>query len=348
LEAEVQHREEDIRQLNNKVSELLEEKDKALAKADEANRLRGEVQEKLDATRVVLSRRSDESVSDMDTLRTRIDRLERENAMLTCDNQSLAQRVMTIENVKNELRAARNEHDIECSAWNAAKNALEKEIKSLKEKLADQQLQSQRHEKSLADRNAALQEKIASFEDPRNATQREEELKQRESELRARLRDTLAENERLKTLLKQAKQSCSELETSLFESNSVLIRVQKENMELKRSGSSTPTAQSTPRGAASRRGDPFAGAMASPTNATGAPTGINNSNLSSGYAATQGAATKEINLLNIDPFSLARVDTRTSSRSPHGVDVGGTGTGSFRMGVVPSTRGSSPASFKDV
>lgn len=300
LEEELAAREDEIRHLNGKLEASAREVETANAACEEESKKLREALERLDATKIAMSRRDEKSESSTDELRLRIDRLERENAILQSDNTMLAQRVMATEAHKAEARGLRNQQDIDAAAWNAQKSALEKENKALREKLTEHMVQSQRHEKVLTDRNAALQEKIAFFEDPRSISMREEEYQQREVEMRSRLRDTLAENDRLKTVHKDLKRQVAELETALFECNNVLVRVQKENSDLKKSdrGSSfLPSALSTtPRLPASSRVALTAQSLGSPINSVPLPAALS-------VAQSKAADTA---LLHIDPFSLMK------------------------------------------
>ncbi|CUG88793.1 Hypothetical protein, putative [Bodo saltans] len=321
LEGELANREDDVRQLNAKINSLQIDLDVLRSGAENDARSHKEALERLEATYVVQRKKDEASLDSEESLRLRIDRLERENAILQSDNTTLAQRVVAAESNKTELRGARNQHEIDTAAWGAQKNAFEKEIKALREKNADQLLQSQRHEKVLGERNASLQEKIAFFEDPRSVNQREEEYQQRELEMRSRLRDALAENDRLKTIHKDLKRQVSELETSLFECNNVLVRVQRENTDLKRAGvgyaatSQSVTPRDTGRLPASAR------TMSAHQNIVGSPL----------PAVPQAVATSVANsiaqesaLLHIDPFSLVRgspADGRGTSQSPNVADA---------------------------
>lgn len=299
LEGEVATRDEDIRQLNQKLEQSARDLgDERAARENEA-KLHREALDKLDATKYALNKKDESALNTTDELRMRIDRLERENAIMQADNTTLAQRVVAAEVHKNELRGVRNQYDIDTAAWGAQKNAYDKEIKALREKLAEQMLQSQRHEKVLAERNSALQEKIAFFEDPRSVTQREEEYQQRELEMRSRLRDTLAENDRLKTISKDLKRQVSELETSLFECNNVLVRVQKENTDMKKAGiSAAPLSLGvTPRLSASAR-TPSAAQQY-----IGSPIASVPASASAAVAASKAADSA---LLHVDPFSLVK------------------------------------------
>lgn len=297
LEEELSHREEEIRHLNQRMEQLRKELSEQAVAYEQLAKQKQETNEKLDATRVAMTKVDERALNTVDDCKVRIDRLERENAILQSDNTTLAQRVVAAEQQKSDLRSLRNEFDLEKAAWGAQKSALEKENKSLREKCADQLLQSQRHEKVLAERNASLQEKIAFFEDPRSVNQREEEFQQREIEMRARLRDTLAENERLKTVQKDLRRQVSELETSLFECNNVLVRVQKENTDLKRGGVSSTSVSSTP------RFESRLPAAARTTSSVASP--YSNSPLP---AVTPSSAMKPGDnvLLHTDPFSLIK------------------------------------------
>jgi hypothetical protein len=180
-------------------------------------------------------------------------------------------------------------------------------------------LQSQRHEKVLGERNASLQEKIAFFEDPRSVTQREVEYQQRELEMR--LRDALAENDRLKTIHKDLKRQVSVLETSLFERNNVLVRVQRENTDLKRAGvgyaatSQSITPRDTGRLPASAR------TMSANQNMVGSPMPAVPQAVAASIANSKA---QEPALLHIDPFSLVRgspAGGRVASQSPNVADA---------------------------
>lgn len=320
LEGELTNREDEVRQLLLKISGLETDLEVVRSSAEEDAKCHKEALERLEATYAVQRKKDEASLDSEDSLRLRIDRLERENAILQSDNTTLAQRVVAAENNKSELRGLRNQHEIDTAAWGAQKNAYEKEIKSLREKCAEQLLQSQRHEKVLSERNASLQEKIAYFEDPRSVTQREEEFQQRELEMRSRLRDALAENDRLKTIHKDLKRQVSELETSLFECNNVLVRVQRENTDLKRAGIgfANSSQNGTPR---------FEGRLPASARTSSAPQQMIGSPLPAApqqaSAAVASSKAADSALLHIDPFSLVRgtpADVRGST-SPNVSDA---------------------------
>lgn len=343
LEGELANREDDIRQLNARIASMNAEIDVVRSTATDEARQHREAVERLQATYAAQRQKDESHLEGEDSLRVRIDRLERENAILQSDNTTLAQRVVAAEQTKTDLRGQRNQHEIETAAWNAQRNAFEKEIKALREKNADQTLTSQRHEKVLSERNSALQEKIAFFEDPRSVSQREEEYQQRELEMRSRLRDALAENDRLKTIHKDLKRQVSELETSLFECNNVLVRVQRENTDLKRAGyGSVP---GTPQNGTPR----FEGRLpasqrtmaAQPVGAilVGSPVPTAPLPAGSGIANSKAADNA---LLHVDPFSLIRGETRSTS-SPNIADALllsrlGNSANNSRPSSVPSTQ----------
>ena len=348
LEQEVQHREEEIRQLRRSIDELKAANEAKRVTIEEAQNNCAQLQKNLDAQRVAIMSRSEGDSAESQMLKKRIRELEDDCASLRVDNQNLAQRVVAAEALRTELRAVKSHFDVESSRTTVEKMSLEKELKAARDKLLDQHAQYLRNEKTLSERLAILQDHINKLEDPRSALEREEESKQREAELRSKFRDALAENDRLKNMVKAGNQSIAQLEASLFDCNNVLVRVQKENTELKRQ---SVAGTSTPRGVSSDSRRQFrdpsvlaTGGFSSPTAAPPPTTSANPQELAS--------------FLNADPYSLLKYTDRSGSqpqqtlpgstpRAGGGDGMGYESAGGPRITAVDASQ-SRGTSFQDV
>jgi chromosome segregation ATPase len=344
LEQEVQHREEELRGLRRNIDELKAANEQKRQTIEDAQNNCLQLQKNLEAQRAAILSRSEGDSAEVQLLKRRIRELEDDSAGLRVDNQQLAQRVVAAESIKSELRATKSQLDVESSRSTVEKLALEKELKIARDKLLDQHSQYLRNEKTLSERLSILQDHINKLEDPRSALEREEESKLREQELRSKFRDALAENDRLKNQVKAANQAVAQLEASLFDCNNVLVRVQKENTEMKRQAAA---GTSTPRGVSSESRRQFRDPSVLATGGFSSPTAV--------PPATSSANPRELaSFLNADPYSLLKYADRSGSQPQQAtgtprVGVDGHGfeqAAGPRITAVESSRG--PSSFQDV